>query len=81
MDFINGLPTLHGMNSILVVVDRLSKSAHFVALAHPYTAKLVAGKFIESIVKLHGMLKSIITDRDPIFVSRFWQEFFKMSGT
>ncbi|KAF2310558.1 hypothetical protein GH714_014456 [Hevea brasiliensis] len=72
MDFIDGLPTLHGMNSILVAVDRLSKSAHFVALAHPYTAKLVAGKFIEYVVKLHGMPKSIITDRDPIFVSRFW---------
>lgn len=81
MDFIDGLPTSNGKNSILVVVDRLSKSAHFIALSHPYSAKVVAEKFVDGIVKLHGMPRTIISDRDPIFVSHFWREFFKMSGT
>ena len=42
---------------------------------------MVAEKFVEEIVKLHGLPKSIISDRDPIFISLFWREFFKMSGT
>ena len=81
MDFIEGLPPSNGKNSIFVVVDHLSKSAHFLALAHPYTAKMVADKFVEGVVKLHGMSRSIVSDRDPIFMSHFWREFFKMSGT
>lgn len=81
MDFIEGLPNSNGKNTILVVVDRLSKSAHFLALSHPFTAKTIAEKFVEGVVKLHGMPKSIISDRDPVFVSSFWREFFKLSGT
>jgi len=81
MDFIEGLPTSGGKNTIFIVVDRLSKSAHFLALAHPYTAKIVAEKFVDGVVKLHGMPRSIISDRDPIFISHFWREFFKLSGT
>jgi len=64
-----------------VVVDKLSKYAHFMSLSHPFTAKTVADKFVEGVVILHGMPKSIISDRDPIFISKFWQEFFTMSGT
>ncbi|KAH9768733.1 Integrase catalytic domain-containing protein [Citrus sinensis] len=81
LDFIEGLPCSQGKNTILVVVDRLSKSAHFTSLSHPFSVKTVAEKFINGVVKLHGMPKSIISDRDPIFISKFWQEFFKMSGT
>ena len=69
MDFIEGLPSSHGKNSILVVVDRLSKYAHFMALAHPYTTKTVATTFMEGVVKLHGLPKSIITDQDVVFTS------------
>ena len=65
----------------MVVVDRFSKYAHFLPLTHPFTAKIVAEKFVEGVVKLHGMPISIISDRDPIFVSKFWQEFFKLSGS
>ncbi|KAL6347245.1 hypothetical protein AAG906_013681 [Vitis piasezkii] len=81
MDFIDGLPRSDGKTSIMVVVDRLSKSAHFIAIAHPYTAKTIANKFVEGVVKLHGMPRSIISDRDPVFISNFWQEFLKLSGT
>jgi hypothetical protein len=53
----------------MVIVDRLSKSTHFLTLRHPFTAKNVAEKFMESV--LHGMLKSIVSDRDAIFISNF----------
>ena len=81
MDFIEGLPPSNGKSTIFMVVDCLSKSTHFLALSHPYTAKMVAKKFVEGIVKLHGLPKSIISDRDPIFISHFWREFLKMLGT
>ncbi|RVW17875.1 Transposon Ty3-I Gag-Pol polyprotein [Vitis vinifera] len=81
MGFIEGLPPSNGKSTIFVVVDRLSKSTHFLAMSHPYMAKMVAEKFVEGIVKLHGLPKSIISDRDAIFISHFWREFFKMSGT
>ena len=68
MDFIEGMPKSHGRDTILVVVDRLSKYAHFLDLTHPFTTKVVADTFVESMVKLLGMPKSIISDRDPIFV-------------
>ena len=51
------------------------------ALTHPVTVKTVAERFVDSVVKHHGMPKSIISDRDPIFISKFWQEFFQLSGT
>ncbi|RVW71683.1 Transposon Ty3-I Gag-Pol polyprotein [Vitis vinifera] len=80
MDFIEGLPKSNGKTAIFVVVDRLTKYGHFMLLPHPYTAKMVAQVFLDSVYKLHGLPHSITCDRDPIFTSVFWQEFFKLQG-
>lgn len=62
MDFIEGLPKSEGCTIILVVVDRLTKYAHFLPLKHPYTATTIARLFMDSVVKLHGLPHSIVTD-------------------
>lgn len=71
MDFVEGLPRVSGKSVILTVVDRFSKYAHFIALAHPYTAETVARAFFTDIVRLHGVLESFVSDRDPVFMSAF----------
>lgn len=81
MDFIDGLPPSNRKSSILVVVNRFSKYAHFSPIAHPYAASSVAETFVRDVVKLHGMPRSIVSDRDPIFISQFWEAFFTMQGT
>jgi hypothetical protein len=81
MDFIVGLPKSGNKSVIMVVVDHLSKYSHFGALQHPFTASIVAQLFMDQVFKLHGMLHSIVYDRDPTFTSKFWQELFKLQGT
>ena len=81
MDFITNLPNSNGYTVILVVVDRLSKYAHFTPMKADYTAKTVAEAFFHNVVKLHGMPKSIVSDRDKVFTSSFWQYLFKLQGT
>jgi hypothetical protein len=81
IDFIEALPKVQGKTVILSVVDRFSKYCHFIPLAHPYTAESVANAFFADIVRLHGVPQSIISDRDPVFTSAFWQELMRLTGT
>jgi hypothetical protein len=71
MDFIEQLPKSQGRSVIMVVVDRLSKYSHFIALSHPYTASSVATAFMDNVYKLHGLLATIVSDRDRVFLSLF----------
>lgn len=62
VDFIDGLSRSQGKNTITVVVNQLRKFTHFLTLTHPYIAKTIVDNFIDGIIKLHGMPKSIISD-------------------
>jgi hypothetical protein len=67
IDFVERLPKSKGSNTVLVVVDRFSKYAHFILLTHPISDKQMAQSVLESVVHLHGMLRSIVSDHDRIF--------------
>ena len=81
MDFIVGLPAYKGNTCILVIVDRFLKGLRLGMLPTHHNARTVAGLFMEIVGRLHGMSRSIISDCDPLFVSRFWKELFSLSGT
>jgi hypothetical protein len=73
MDFVVGLPlTSHRHNAILVIVDKLTKSAHFIPVRNTYDVTNVACVFVSEVIRLHGIPKNIILDRDSRFTSRFW---------
>ena len=81
MDFIEDLPKYGTQSCILVVVDTFSKYAHFIPLSHPFTALTVATAFMNNVYKLHGLPQAIVSDRDRVFTSHFWQELFKLTNT
>jgi hypothetical protein len=70
-----------GKDSIFVVVDKLSKFAHFIPLKHPYSASVVVISFCHEVIRLHGIPVVIISDRDRVFMSQFWKEIFTLQGT
>lgn len=79
LDFVEGLPKSEGYDVILVVVDRFPKYAHF-PLKHPYTALTVAKALYDGVIKLHGLPKTMVSDRDKVFTSKIWTELFKLMG-
>eukprot|EP00253_Pinus_taeda_P010733 PITA_10733 len=82
MDFITGLPrTKKNNDSIMVVVDKLSKAAHFIPVQSTYKVVQIAHIFMQNVFKLHGLPKVIISDRDVKFTSAFWRTLFVELGT
>ena len=82
MDFVVGLPrTKKGYDFVWVIIDRFTKSAHFLPVKTTYTAADYAQLFVDEIVKLHGVPVSIISDRGSQFTSRFWKSFMENLGT
>lgn len=80
MDFVEGLLHSGHANCTLVVVDLFTKYAHCLPLRHPFTANGVAKLFLDQVYRLHGMPLSIISDRDRVFTSHFWNELFSLAG-
>ena len=82
MDFVVGLPlTSHRHNVILVIVDKLTKSSHFIPVRDTYDVTDVERVFVSEVICLHGIPKKIISDRDSRFTSRFWTSLQSALGT
>jgi hypothetical protein len=82
MDFITGLPrTKSGYDSIWVVVDRLTKVAHFIPVKTTYMSAKLADIYMKRIVCLHGVTKCIVSDRGTQFTSHFWKQLHETLGT
>ncbi|KAG6478499.1 hypothetical protein ZIOFF_061942 [Zingiber officinale] len=81
MDFISGFPKVDGMSSIMVVVDRFSKYAIFIAAPSACPSDVAAELFYRHVVKFFGLPNDIVSDRDTRFTGRFWTALFNMMGT
>jgi hypothetical protein len=82
MDFIVGLPrTAKGFDSIWVIIDQLTKITHFLPVKVKYTVVIYAELYIARILSLHGVPKTIVSNRGPQFVSKFWEELHQSLDT
>jgi hypothetical protein len=82
IDFITKLPrTMKQHESIMVVVDKLTKDAHFIPVKLTHKETNIVDIYMREISKLHGVPKEIVSDRDPKFTSNFWKGLFKGFGT
>ncbi|KAL3497445.1 hypothetical protein ACH5RR_040177 [Cinchona calisaya] len=81
MDFIKGLPRSASCNTIFVIIDRFTKYGHFFPITAYYIAQSVASVFFDNVYKLHGLPKTIVSNKDKVFTSLFWQELFGKLGT
>ncbi|XAR54754.1 DNA-directed DNA polymerase [Bertholletia excelsa] len=82
MNFVTGLPrTLRGFDSVWVIVDILTKSAHFLPVKTTYSVSQYAQLYIDEIVRLHGVLVSIISNRESQFIFKFWRALHEALGT
>ncbi|KAK8958240.1 SNF1-related protein kinase regulatory subunit gamma-1-like [Platanthera guangdongensis] len=81
MDFVEGLSLVCDKSILMVVVDRFSKGARFIALARPLVAENIVQVFFQEIFQLHGMPKILVSDRDKVFISQFGKVLFSLSGT
>ena len=82
MDFVTHFPQTPQRHDVVwVIVDRLTKSAHFLAVRMTFTLERFCQLYIREIVRLHGVPVSIVSDRDPRFTAHFWNSFQKAMGT
>ena len=82
MDFVTHFPwTPQGHDDVWVIVDRLTKSTHFLAVRMIFTLERLCQLYIREIVRLHGAPISIVSDRDLRFTTHFWKSFQKAMGT
>ena len=82
MDFVTHLPrTLRWRDAVWVIVDQLTKSAHFLAVRMTFTLEEFCQLYIREFVRLHGVPVSIVSDRDPRSTTHFWKSFQKAIGT
>ena len=82
IDFVTHLPrTPQRHDAVWVIVDRLTKSADFLALRMTFTLQIICRLYVQEIVRLHGVPVSIVSDRDPRFTAHFWKSFQKAMGT
>ena len=82
MDFVSGLPlSTSKKDAIWVVVDRLTKSAHFIPVRTDFSLDKLAELYVSQVVRLHGVPISIVSDRDPRFTSQFWKKLQEALGT
>jgi transposase InsO family protein len=82
MDFIFKLPkTKNGHDGIIVVCDRLSKMAHFIACEETITASETARQLLRHVIFKHGVPRSLVSDRDPRFISKFWKQLMRQLKT
>ena len=82
MDFVTYLPRTPRKHDVVwVIVDRLTKSAHFLAVRMTFTLEEFCQLYLREIFWLHGVLVSIVSDRDPRFMTHFWESFQKAMGT
>ena len=82
MDFVTHFPkTSRKHDAVWVIVDRLTKSAHFLVVRMTFTLEELCKFYIREIVRLHGVTVSIVSDRDPRFTAHFWKSFQRAMGT
>ena len=82
MDFVTHFPwTSRGHDTVWVIVDRLPKLEHFLVVRTTFTLEEFCRLYIQEIVRLHGVPTSIVSDRNPRFMTHFWKSFQKVMGT
>jgi hypothetical protein len=81
MDFIMGLPPVEGCNALWVIIDQLTKMAHFIACADTIGPSVLVDGFISHMIQAHGLPSSIISDRGSLFISTFWKRIMEAMGT